>query len=841
MLNRMIFSSQVNLTYGPPAIPADFIVTNDAEWDAVFANDAATLSGKIVEVQGSGFTARQITGLDIAAEAAPLTLRCEDANAHIPRLRLRGTVTGIDFAGFNFQMTDWPKTHDACLFFDTGVYDQIRFLDGTTFRHGYEASLADIDTAAQLPEYTRVDHVQTATTTSAAYPLSWLDAAATGGIIEFFNRGTETVYVATGGAGVTASAADREVLPGKRQRLGLDPTIDTHFAVIAASGTSEVNARAEIGLGYYLANAFQSSGAANMGTLEVRNCLFRDLSNAVKGIPGSTQSLVVMDNDFDRVYQDIAAFALGDGGKARVFRNLYTLPFSRSGIAENLNGDAGDPHGDTVQMFGPGTHTMRNVWAGGNRQRIGNLRAGATSQGYFISDNDFVPGYEDFVLVSEMLVGGSTAQIAIGEETVGPARNLLIYGASVVDWSDVDNASPWIAIATDDGESCYIGSSIAPRIFLGGGNPGRGSDTLELSSKVASAAAVFPLIQQLPAALTRSKIELAMFSSAEGAGLGMAATRDAIDWTTDDPEAVIVWENVPSGVEWRDRSNLTPDTLTELPLQKVLNQRPSQPVSVGAGVEWRSVDVDGVTEVQAWTSADGTIEPGQFIQIRGTTGASGANVTLDLSLNLMAQSVRLTSSSIPTQWLVQGATTGWFADPDFIDPGTVRLVQEMKIFFPGAIPGGATRLFSSRSTGSDIEMFPAGSLAATVEDDTGAKLLNRGVVAPNGTMVPDQWQTLRTEIDHANNRITRTVDGVSQDVPFDAASSGAFSTFEKFSFLARATDGQAPVATGTLIADMSLQLFDVDGNLLRSKTISNDASVANADAWHNGGDFTGAD
>jgi len=64
-------------------------------------------------------------------------------------------------------MTGWPKSHNACVVFGTGTFGKLRFLNGTTFRHGYGGGLTDFDTDADLPEYERIDNVETATTTSA--------------------------------------------------------------------------------------------------------------------------------------------------------------------------------------------------------------------------------------------------------------------------------------------------------------------------------------------------------------------------------------------------------------------------------------------------------------------------------------------------------------------------------------------------------------------------------------------------------------------------------------------------------------------------------------------------
>ncbi len=811
---------------------ADYTVNSVSEWNAVFANSAATLANKIVEVAAPIPDPVAISNRDFTAAGGPVTIRSANAGSYLGHLDLFTLVRGVDFSGLNFQLQGWPKAELACVEFNTGTFDNLRFNKGTTFRHGYGASLLDVDTDADLPEYERVNNVQTATTTSATYALTWKDPTATGGMIEFFNRGAQTVYVKVGGAGVTATTGDTACAAGARVRLtGLNPTTDTHFAILAASGTSEVNARTEIGLLYYMGRAFFASGSAVIQDIEIRNCIFRDLGDGVKGI-GTPTSLIVMDNDFDRIYGDLVSAAPAVGGSARIMRNIYSVQFSRSGIAENLNGDAGDPHGDVYQAFGTGAGTISNIRVAGNRMRVGPLRAGVTHQGIFISDNDILPSYSDVFVVSETLVGGSAPQIATGEGATYPVRDYLIYGATIADYSNVANASPRISVATDQGGSVYIGTSVFPSLLFDPEEPQQDGNVLW--SGMASPAAVFPNFANLATATTRAQIETALTTAAEGAGVGAAATANAIDWTTTDPEAVILWENVPSGAHWNALTNQAASTLITLPLRKILNKRANQAVSVGAGTEWQSVDTDGVTVIQAWTTASGTIQPGQFIQIRRTSsGTSSGIVTASVTINGFTQGVNITTAATPSAYLVQGATPGYFVDPVNVPSGTSRITFRCKLWLPTGY--GLANLFTQESTGCDLQVRnSAGSLNATVEDSTTAKMLADTAVAPApNTLAAQTWYEIEFDVNQVTQEVICTVNGVSKTTAFAAASTGLFQTGREVSFLAN-TVGTSPIPAGARIADMS-----VDFNGVRHKTLPNDAASANADPWKRGGNFTG--
>ena len=833
MLGWMIASRHYPLS-GELAGEANYTVTNVAEWNTVFANSAATLANKIVEVAAPIPDPVTITNKDFTAAGGPVTIRSANAGAYLGHLDLVTLVRGVDFSGLSFQLQGWPRAQSSCVEFNGGTFDNLRFNNGTTFRHGYGASLLDVNTAADLPEYERVNNVRTATATSATYALTWKDATATKGWIEFFNRGAQTVYVRVGGSGVVATAGDTACAAGTRVRLtNLDPTVDTHFAILAAASTSEVNARTEIGLSFYMGQAFFASGLAVVQDLEIRNCIFRDLIHGVKGV-GTPTSVVIMDNDFDRIYMDVIAAPPATGGSSRIMRNIASVSFSRSGMAENLNGDAGDPHGDFIQMFGNGAGTISNFRSAGNRMRVTPLRSGVTNQGAFISDNDISPSYRDLCFISDMFVSGSAAQIAVGEGAAYPARDVMVYGASIVDYSNAASTTPRIAIDTDDGGSVYIGKSVFPTLLANVQAPQQDGNVRW--SEVASPAAVFPNLANLSTSTNRAQIEAAMTTGAEGLGRGAAATADAIDWTTSDPEAVINWANVPSGAHWNALTGQTGNTLIELPLRKILNKRANQAVSVGAGTEWQSVDTNGVTVVQAWTTSSGTIQPGQFIQIRRTSSATpGGSVTASVTINGFTQDVAITTTIEASQYLIQGATAGYFVDPVNVPSGTSRITFRAKIRMPSG--ASTSNLFTQESTGCDLQLDVSGTTGAilgrgTVEDSLGAKrLFNATIITSAFGLVANTWYDLEFDVDLVAGTATATANGVSNTLTLDPGTT-TFQTTREVSFLAN-TAGLAPIPAGAFVADMS-----VDFNGVRRKTISNDAAVANADAWKRSGSFT---
>ncbi|WP_379923395.1 hypothetical protein [Erythrobacter sp. R86502] len=839
MLARMIIGGQAMLAgagQGPVPDAADYVVSNDGEWDAVFANSAATLSGKIVEVRGSSFTPRTITNRDMHAQGASLTLRCADAASRIPALTLSGTVRGIDFSAFNFQMAGWPRLASACLTFGTGTFGKLRFINGTRFRHGYGAGLADIDTSAELPEYARIAHVQTATTTSATYPLTWQNPASSGGIIEFFNRGTNSVRVAVGGDGVVATGSSQLVAPGARYRFtGLVPASATHFAVLATTGTSEVNARAEIGLGGYLADAFAASGAADVESLYFRNVVMRDLSNAFKSM-GQPNSLVIMDCDIDRIYQDIIASVPRPGtGVAYYLRNIESLPFARSGIGESENGDAGDPHGDQFQGFANGSGAVGPIYFAGNRVHPGNLRSDVQSQGVLMRDNAFSPSYKNAYFISSMWVGGAPIGMAMGF-TKYPAVDTLIYGALIANWRNPGDVNTRLILYSDDSGSLYVGKTLTAEY-----QPLLGTivtDDLLRILDTPDPSAVLPAIAGLSGvARTRAAIEGVIGTAAEGTGLGPVATANAVDWTTGDHTAVILWENVPSGAHWNGLTQQPLGTLTILPLRKILNRRASQAVSVGPGTEWRSVDTDGTTQLQGWTTSAGTIQPDQFIQIRATSASVGSTVvSASVTINGFAQSVDITTANIPAVSLVMPSPAARFEDTANTPALTNRMTFRGKFFFPDtASIGNGDRIVSQGFNNCYVDLVGGGGpVRINLTDSAGASLLSSSTLRFTGGIVPATWLDIVFDVNIALGQATLTINGVTETYPFLTPGNGQFAT-AKFNMLARGA-GLVEVNPGVRFADLSI---DFNGAL--RKAIPNDAAAANADAWKQGtGVFTNA-
>lgn len=146
-----------------PLPPADFVVTNDAEWTAAIA---AVADGEIIEVSGSNFLSRAKIDRSFATG---ITIRGADASAELPfGLWFSGTVSKVNFNGPLIISRDiaaasgwWSPlayTTEGLLFYSsTPVISNIVF-DGVTFDGGLDPLLSGglntSNTSINLSEWT---------------------------------------------------------------------------------------------------------------------------------------------------------------------------------------------------------------------------------------------------------------------------------------------------------------------------------------------------------------------------------------------------------------------------------------------------------------------------------------------------------------------------------------------------------------------------------------------------------------------------------------------------------------------------------------------------------------
>lgn len=627
----------------------DFIITSIAQWTSEIVDaDASTTDGKTVLLDGK-FDILTLPGKNWTRG---ITFRGAPENS-VSRLAISGGSNGVVWESVNFQMGAWPKSHSSLIWWSAGVSRNWKFKE-CKFRHGYGSDLVDLEPTFQYPEYERVDNNLIADVSGVAHPLTWLDTSITGGWIEFFNNGSENVSVRVGGSDVTtayndsvtafnfgtASKPQYYLQPGGYGRIatGLNPQIDTHIALASESGTVEVNARTEVGMAEYLTNALGASSSASVENLTLERCIFSDLANAAKLNMAAGDYVAIVDCEFWRIYMDIISMPQRDGMSIFALRNIGHMPFARSGVRQNLNGDAGDPHGDWVQTLKSELNDSDGeIIVAGNRSVSMETRSGVLSNGIFIDDGG--SGYGEVFAINNLMVGGSGNGCIIY-----PAKtSAYFYGNTVLNTRDLSGGNSQTKVTGGADASAYVGWSVHQGLAAVGGVEIDRERDLNIQTAI-SPAACLPNLSNLSAATTRAAVDYAVVTAAEATDIGVVATSHLIDWETRDFYSVVKWGSLPPGVLWPNLINQEPGEYTVSAWKRAFIDGSIEP---GPGTELQiAADNAGTVIVTEWTHSTCTVERGQYIRLRAVNSELNG-VAINVGFTWGDYRVSFTSTTAP--------------------------------------------------------------------------------------------------------------------------------------------------------------------------------------------------
>jgi hypothetical protein len=808
-------------------IPAtDYTITSDAEFTTLKALGGATLSGKSVLIDGDLGTMT----FNTLSMASPLTFY-QTPGYEVQAIVFDGDVSKTIWHGVTVQGQGWTGGNIGR--FSSGAQGQHEFHD-CTFRHGYTAALLDtpIDDQASIPEIQKPQSSGTATTTSSRIALpAWNDDAVDGGWSNVQNTGAQTIYVKLGDGSVTVdtSITNNDTLltwiiaPGAGHTFdGLDSPHPTHLAVITATGTSDVTVDMQQGLSLFQRDGWTQGGGVTWpdGGPKFIGCTLQDLNNGIRLTNG-----LVMDCLFERVYQDMAA---GGGTGVQFLRNTAFVGWGAADHAQN-------PHGDFFQMSGDGSATKLNGLIAGNTLIPAYDKADAM-QGNFISDNDIDPSFEGWAFVGNVYVNTPGHGITNGEALWPAKDNYVVANTVIGKVTDIDYNGP-IQMTTGSYYS-YLGLNIHGDSSLGS-NVIVSVDNLQLEDVVGSRYAIFPDFDDLLTATTAAQVRAALIPA--GAGVGFGVDVDAIDWTTTDPDLVVKWQNLPSGASWKFTAMVEAGEVQTTGLAPILNRKTGQTVVPGTGVEWRSVDTDGTTEVQAWTTSSGTIEPGQFIQIRFTaTALPSTTDSVEITMNGLVETIYYTTAAdVPSvYWTVaSGSPNTYLRDTANMASGTTRLVGKAKIYMPSA-PGAAFALFGQGTNAWRFEISTSRQITVSVRDSANTAVLSGTTVLDSlgaAVVLPtSDWIDIIFDVNHTAATVTVTINGVAHPaIAFGTAGTGTHRAATPIAIGSATSGGSVLWPAGTQVADVS-----VERNGSAYKTIANDAATVNADSWQVGADAT---
>lgn len=606
---------------GPP-VSADFTITSDADWASVIALAAASTGAKTVRVAAGSYTKKTVS----LATGSMITFVGDGKNLTVIDQLVLDSAVGVTFRDMMVLTSLWQSAPSPPVEIK-GACDDWHFKD-CRIRGNYRGNTTDrIDTLADLPEYACI------TATIAGGQVTVLDHTARPFVGDLVGNGVHPLtLLSTGGTGFSGTMTV------------LDGYITSTAITTAGSGyntslhtTARITWAGQQRMTSYLQYGIQKpDGSASSGAFSVVDCEFWDLQSGVKlGISGEA---LVRGCKFDGIYCDTISLGLENNivpPRVTILDNFYTRIFSKAG-------DAGDPHADAViQLFfhagrpaaptpsqydWPGLTVERNVLVNGA------ARGGA--QGVFISVSPSVRRY-----IKPRIVGNIVASAHLTNSImVGGAWDAFIWRNLSIRYDPTDSSggSATINLGTSgefEGQS-LLGRNIGEAIIIKNLTHVDQSSYPNLTVGKGGANVAYSAVfedHDLPPTTLEEAIAAYTVKGAYSA-FGPLNGDGYIDYLARTTDRSME----PTFARWRQVINQPVGSLIESDWSPVLGGLPGRAISAGPGVEYRIADDRAATNVTAWTSAPGTVDPGQYVQRRHTSSATN-NATTSTNLTINGQ------------------------------------------------------------------------------------------------------------------------------------------------------------------------------------------------------------
>jgi hypothetical protein len=731
------------------ASSADYVVTSVAEWDTTMALGGATLSGKVVEIQGS---ITDVTMANITC-SPPVTIR--GATGSSLRRMVVNNISGVRFVNVSHQMTGWPAVHREMTDIQ-GTITNVRWI-GCNWRHGYGPNQDDFLVEAYYPEYERIDNVINATTINTTVELQYQDTFENiprDAWIEFFNRGSVPVHYAIGGSNVVATTSSPVAPANARTRITW-PIANTdrpsHIAVITASGESQVNARTEIGLAVYMCDAFKKGNSnANLNNVWWVGCRFEGVDSPLKA-PGTPTGRVVVDRCImGPFYTDAVAFSgLTDNPAIDIWmtRNYLIQSAGKAGINEGDTGHARDVHTDNViQIYQPNNAAVSQarIRVVGNLYQPGPVRPLTTAQGIWLCPpvTSGGPTYlDDVLIISNVMPFGSVNQIGMGRSgNQCLVRNAIVLNNTIVGRDDLLGGKIFSIQNTSGVFHTLIRNNVARTID-------RVVDVVQENNLLWTAGTLGNIFANPEARLVTSGTPEAY---ADGLALlpqhaGIGFRSDLVDWSAEDGPDCINWHLIDPGVRWRNELGVEKSTLITSDWRRAIGGPSTMTIAPLAGCEYRIANNSAGSGASAWTTASGTLNRGEWVQIRGTSSSNDLT-TLPFGATINGQSISFAVKTVGPFFTLNG-------DMGFKDPaGSASLTGAGgRLTMEFVLQSSSSRAFTMYQHGVQTVTFDVSSndtIRIAIRDSAGVQVLGQSsVVSANGAYLINALNTILASVD----------------------------------------------------------------------------------------------
>lgn len=449
------------------------------------------------------------------------------------------------------------------------------------------------------------------------------------------------------------------------------------------------------------------------GTLTLYANYIHDMTAGFAATSSTNGAVLIQHNWVERIYQDFMSPATTGTAPTslKILQNVFRDPF---GLAT----DSGNPHSDTDQIYvttpssppiyWKGVDTSRNLlFAGENTRGNAQFNFFQLSNDHYASSATFVYGVGVKMRENLGFMSGTTHGADLGvTEDAYVRSNLVVHPVGQAN-------TPSTALLTIDGGRASSGAAARS-------SKGYYVDNIFEASPGADSWGSSANLQQtnnshIGNRASRSIADATIFSGVFSPyptslhGIYEASKRTA-SYATLGPQSANIRHFLLAPLDWTgerpfagfaDNSSATPSTLTESNPAWLHggDAGDSLTIAPGAGVEWRTLDLDRTTQLVGWSSSSGTAAADQcYLQIRATSPSAGNNTSFTVTVGGVAFNWSVTSISTvyprvtfdgSTQSVGQPSSASWASNSD-----KITLYWEFDL---AAAPGGTANVWTAIS------------------------------------------------------------------------------------------------------------------------------------------------
>ena len=627
-LALVMLLAATSLSTVPDQIPADYTITNDAEWGTI---PAGLLSGGgIIDVAGGDYAVVTLSNLNPSSE---LIFRQRSWDADRPTLRIVfSNVSNLTFQNFWFLSESWQASPDPCIKL-TNTTETIVFED-CEISGNYRGTRSPVyDPLDQLPEMNGIYGTVAAggvsfDTTYSGNDAKWIgDRLAAG-------TGYSAVVTATGGTGASCTfdvdGSGNISITAQTAGSGYTDTRDAMYTVRLPDGGSGMRVLREL-----MPDGVEADGSHVNDGITFRRCTFDMLNNAARpNYPQNgvgTGSLLFEDCVFTRIYMDYIAGGAQETGlrDIRLVNCFMTTPF---GLALDMQ----NPHGDALQTWddqsAPDQTTADSIDVSveGGIIIIGPARG--APQGLFLTDKETGIRNHNYRVAGLTVLTDGSWPIRISNSSGCYIYRCIAALYNVANYS----TTATIYLQGNIGEPSFVGDCIAEAYSLNANDISSGNITLTAHNS-SSYSTVFADPHSTPE--TAAEVETAFTPNIAYAGKGPWGdgyiTNGRVDRTME-----------PTVVIWSDQVNATLSDSIESGWSLCLNGGPltGRTFTVNTGTLWEADDAAGTGATQL--TSPFSLTPGKYYEARHTaSGSPGTAVTQTFTASDSSASLTFASTT----------------------------------------------------------------------------------------------------------------------------------------------------------------------------------------------------